>query len=107
MLRIVDAPAAVAARGFRGADVEVSFGLVDPQVPAHARGWRLVVRDGAGRLEPADGADLPQLHVRGLALLWAGAADADSVVRAGLLDQPLPALDRAFAGQPARILDYF
>jgi predicted acetyltransferase len=107
MLRIVDAPAAVAARGFRGADVELSFGLVDPQVPAHARGWRLVVRDGAGRLEPADGADLPQLHVRGLALLWAGAADADSVVRAGLLDQPLPTLDRAFAGQPARILDYF
>lgn len=106
MLRIVDAPAAVAARGFHG-DVEVSFALVDPQVPAHARGWRLVVRDGDGRLEAADAAGLPQLHVRGLALLWAGAADAASVVRAGLLDQPLPALDRAFCGQRARILDYF
>jgi predicted acetyltransferase len=107
MLRIVDAPAAVAARGFRGGDAEVSFALVDPQVPAHARGWRLVVRAGDGRLEPVEDTDLPQLHVRGLALLWSGAAGSEAVVRAGLLDRPLPALDRAFAGQPARILDYF
>jgi predicted acetyltransferase len=107
MVRIADAPGAIAARGFRGGDAEAAFALVDPQVPEHARGWRLVVSGGAGRLEPVDDADLPQLHVRGLALLWSGAADTAAVVRAGLLDRPLPGLDRAFAGQPARILDYF
>jgi predicted acetyltransferase len=107
MVRIVDAPGAVAARGFRGHDADEEFVLVDPQVPGHARGWRLVVRAGEGRLEPVDAAGLPRLHVRGLALLWAGAAGSDAVVRAGLLDRPLPGLDRAFSGQPARILDYF
>ena len=107
MLRIVDAPAAVAARGFPGRDADVAFALVDPDVPAHARGWRLVIESGTGRLEPVGDRDLPQLHVRGLALLWAGAGDAALVRRAGLLDRPLPALDRAFAGQQARILDYF
>ena len=107
MVRIVDAPGAVAARGYRGGDAEAAFALVDPQIPGHARGWRLVVTAGEGRLEPVDADDLPQLHVRGLALLWAGAADTGAVVRAGLLDRPLPGLDRAFAGQPARILDYF
>ena len=107
MLRVLDAPAAVAARGFRGGDADAAFVLVDPDVPEHARGWRLVVRDGSGRLEPVDDSDLPRLHVRGLALLWAGAGDTALVRRAGLLDRDVPGLDRAFAGQQARILDYF
>jgi hypothetical protein len=107
MLRIVDAPAAVAARGFRGADTEATFDLVDQDVPEHARGWRLVVENGSGRLEPVDDPDLPRLHVRGLALLWAGAGDTGVLQRAGLLDRPVPGLDPAFAGQRARILDYF
>jgi hypothetical protein len=47
------------------------------------------------------------LHVRGLALLYASSADVSGLVRVGLLDRPLEGLDTAFAGQPARILDYF
>lgn len=106
MLRINDAPAAVAARGWSG-DAEAAFRLEDPLVPEHARSWRLVVRDGSGRLEPVEQPDLPRLHVRGLALLYAGAGSTAVAVRAGLLDRPLPALDVAFGGQPPRILDYF
>jgi predicted acetyltransferase len=105
MLRINDAPAAVAARGW-AADADVSFRLEDPQVPAQARGWRLVVQDGLGRLEPTEATGLPRLHVRGLALLYGGGSSA-AAMRAGLLDALDPALDAAFGGQPARILDYF
>jgi predicted acetyltransferase len=109
MLRIVDAAAAVAARGFSSqVSAGAAFILDDPDVPAHCVGWRLRVGDGRGSLEEvAPAADLPRLHVRGLALLYAGVADGAALVRAGLLDRPVPGLDAAFAGQEPRILDYF
>jgi predicted acetyltransferase len=109
MLRIVDAPAALARRGYPiGVTVDVSFVLDDPDIAEHSVGWRLQVSEGRGALSPApSGADLPRLHVRGLALLYAGVADVAALVRAGLLDRPVPGLDPAFAGQEPRILDYF
>lgn len=109
MLRIVDPPAAVSQRGFSPAvSVDASFVLDDPDVPDNAGPWRLRVDGAAGSLSRVDdAADLPVLHVRGLALAYAGAADSGLLQRAGLLDRPLPAVDIAFAGQPPRILDYF
>lgn len=109
MLRIVDAQAAVAGRGFApGARTAVSFALVDPQVASHEGAWRLVVEAGAGVLERVTGpVDLPALHVRGLALLYAGAADTRLLERVGLLDGALPGLDAAFAGPRPCLLDYF
>ena len=109
MLRIVDAPGAIAQRGFATVvDSDVAFVLHDPDVAEHSGGWRLRVAGGVGSLERVDGgSDLPRLHVRGLALLYAGVADSGALVRAGLLDRHLPALDPAFAGQEPRILDYF
>jgi len=109
MLRITDAPAAVAARGFpAGLDVRTTFTLVDPEVPEHTGDWTLVVQDGEGRLErPAGPVDAPCLHVRGLALLWSAAAGTGLVRRAGLLDGPLPLLDAALAGPRPELLDYF
>lgn len=107
MLRIVDAPAAIAARGFAGeVTTDVAFGLHDPDVPEHARTWRLRVADGAGELVET-GEDAPVLHVRGLALLYAGVADSAGLVRSGLLERPLPGLSAAFAGPAPQILDYF
>ncbi|MCW2616727.1 MAG: hypothetical protein JWN08_3721, partial [Frankiales bacterium] len=47
------------------------------------------------------------LHVRGLALLYAGAAGTAAVRRAGLLDGELPGLDAACAGPSPDLLDYF
>ena len=108
MLRVLDAPAAVAARGYPpGPALEASFTLVDPEVPSHAGAWRLRVEQGRGQLErlPAD-PDLPELQARGLALLYAGADEA-RVRRAGLLDRALPELGAAFAGPRAQLLDYF
>lgn len=108
MLRIVDATEAVSRRGFaEGVTADARFALADPDVPQHAGGWRLLVAAGRGLLEPVDDAGLAVLHIRGLALLYAGVADSAALVRLGLLDRPLPALDAAFAGQPPWILDYF
>ncbi len=109
MLRIVDASSAIALRGFApAANVDAQFALVDPDVLGHDGAWRLVVADGRGLLERSDRtADLPLLHIRGLALLYAGAADTGLLQRAGLLDRPVPTLDAAFAGPRPRLLDYF
>ncbi len=106
MLRVVDAPGAVAARGYDPAvRAQAEFTLVDPEVPGHEGPWRLTVEEGSGVLErTAPGP--PRLHVRGLALLYGGAADSGVLRRAGLLDGPVPGLD-AFAGAPPRLLDYF
>lgn len=106
MLRVVDAPAAVAARGY-AADGEASFELVDPDVTANGGTWQLSVRDGRGALEPSTQTGLPRLHIHGLALLYSGAADVAGVLRAGLLDRPLPGLGPAFAGPQPEIFDYF
>jgi predicted acetyltransferase len=109
MLRIVDAPAAVAQRGFPSAtSVDTAFLLDDPDIPEHAGAWRLSVDAGEGALERMEaGSDLPRLHIRGLALLYAGTADVPALLRLGLLDRPAPGLDLPFAGHEPRILDYF
>lgn len=109
-LRLLDPDAAVAARGW-SADAEAAFVLLDPEAAGTGgqpeRAVRLVVRGGDGRLEPADPAGLPRLHVRGLAVLFAGGASTVRLQRTGLLDGPLPALDAAFAGPAPVLLDYF
>ena len=109
MLRIVDAPAAVAQRGFPTAvTVDTAFALEDPDIPEHSGGWRLSVAGGQGVLERVETVDdLPRLHTRGLALLYAGTADVPALLRLGLLDRPAAGLDVPFAGHEPRILDYF
>ena len=107
MLRVVDAPAAIGARGFpAGLAADTAFVLDDPAGPAGA--WRLRVESGSGSLERIDpDPSHPVLTARGLALLYAGAADPVALQRAGLLDRPAPELGPAFAGHPPQILDYF
>jgi predicted acetyltransferase len=109
MLRIVDAVEATTQRGFPAeVALDAGFVLEDPDVPEHSGGWRLSVSGGRGTLERVAGtADLPVLHVRGLALLYAGVADVAGLLRVGLLDRPVRGLDAVFAGQRPVILDYF
>ena len=107
MLRVVDPVVAVERRGFPpGVVAEGSFVLDDPQQPQVSRAWRLEVAGGRGELAPATSSTV-RLHVRGLALLFAGVASCDGLRRAGLLDGDLPALDVAFAGPAPALLDYF
>jgi predicted acetyltransferase len=110
MLRVLDAPAAVAARGFPAAvSADVPLVIEDEQRPGNAGAWRLTVGGGQGRLEPDSGTrGAVRLPARGLAALYAGVPMATlrraGVVDGGDADDPL--LDAAFAGTPY-MLDYF
>jgi predicted acetyltransferase len=114
MLRVVDAPAAVAARGFSAATaLSVPLDIADDARPANSGRWQLTVEQGRGSLEPpgsppAAGPPLA-LGSRGLAALYAGTPLA-TLRQAGLASGGSPAddaaLDAAFAGT-AYMLDSF
>ena len=50
MLRLLDAPAAIAARGFPATDLAVPLRIADDLRPANTGRWELTVRAGQGRL---------------------------------------------------------
>ena len=125
MLRVVDAPAAIAARGFPPA-VTLSAPLVieDHARPANSGHWQLSVSDGKGVLIPngpvsspgalaagleGGGSSALTLGARGLAALYAG-TPVTTLRLAGLAAGGTPdagaALDAAFAAT-AYMLDDF
>jgi predicted acetyltransferase len=112
MLRVVDAPAAIAARGFPpSCELTVQLRISDEARPVNSGLWELAVSGGKGFLsrasEPA-GAVLT-LGARGLAALYAGTPVA-TLRLAGLATGGTPdddaSLDGAFAGTPY-LLDSF
>ena len=123
MLRLLDAPAAIAARGFPATDFAVPLQITDDLRPANSGRWELTVRAGTGRLfrprtEPGssspaaaspDGQAPLALDARGLAALYAGTPVA-TLRRAGLADGGSPAadsaLDGAFAATPFMLDDF-
>lgn len=110
MLRVLDAPAAIAARGFPpGVSAEVPLIVDDVHRPGNAGGWRLTVAEGRGRLERApEAGGATRLPARGLAALYSGVPMA-TLRGAGIVTGPAGAdalLDAAFAADPF-MLDYF
>ena len=122
MLRIVDAPAAIAGRGYpAAASLSVLLDLTDSALPANSGRWTLEVCAGAARLLRAgdaagsageaggEGSRVLQLGARGFAALYAGVPLA-TLRLAGLVAGGSAAdddaLDCAFAGQ-AFMIDYF
>jgi predicted acetyltransferase len=111
MLRVLDAPRAVAARGWPvPVSGSVDLLLEDDLLPANAGRHRLVLAGGEGRLE-SGGSGTVRLGPRGLAVLYAGAAGPVLLRRAGLLSGGDPDTDAflaaATAGPPPALLDYF
>jgi predicted acetyltransferase len=126
MLRVVDAPAAIAARGFPPAtSLSVPLRIADQARPANSGRWQLSVASGAGTLDPLGpvgtaGPDSPvgtagpdssavTLGACGLAALYAG-TPLVTLRQAGLAAGGTPAddaaLDAAFAATPY-MLDAF
>jgi len=106
MLRVVDLPAAVAARGWPHAallrpGLAADLELADPHAPWHAGRHRLVVDGGTVRIEPG-GTGAVQLSARGLAAWYSGAATSHALRRAGLLagDPAAAAVLDALTGTP-------
>ncbi len=113
MLRVVDAAAAIAARGFPpGVSASAQLDIQDQARPANSGHWRLTVADGVGELVPNGGVPSPgclTLGARGVAALYAG-IPVGSLRLAGLAAGGTPegdaALDAAFAAAPF-MLDEF
>jgi predicted acetyltransferase len=111
MLRVVNAPAAIAARGFPvSAEVRTPLWIDDQAREGNSGLWELSVAGGQGTLVSCHEADAPlALGARGLAALYAGAPVA-SLRLAGLAAGGTPeadsALDGAFAAS-AFMLDTF
>ncbi|MDL4777288.1 GNAT family N-acetyltransferase [Actinomadura xylanilytica] len=110
MLRVVDAPAAIEARGYPpGITADVPLRVEDEHLPANAGSWRLTVRDGEGRLErSAEDPGALRLGARGLAALYAG-VPGGTLLRSGLIEggaAEADVLSGVFAASPFA-LDYF
>ncbi|WP_283132980.1 GNAT family N-acetyltransferase [Rhizohabitans arisaemae] len=110
MLRLVDVPAAVAARGFPASvSADLNLAVDDPRRPANTGVWRLRVASGRGTLTPGDGPVAGRLTVGGMSALYGGVGTA-TLRRAGLLTGGDGAaddvLDGVFAAKPYMI-DYF
>jgi predicted acetyltransferase len=114
MTRIVDAPGAIAARGFAEAiDVEVPLALCDATFPENDGAFVLRVHKGQGELARAARApaDAPRLAIGALAPLYTGFAGTARLARAGFVEggsaSALAALDTAFAGVAPSCQDEF
>jgi predicted acetyltransferase len=111
MLRLLDARAAIAARGFPpGVTLDVDLLVVDEQRGGNAGSWRLTVAAERGALtRHPDSPQALRLGAGGFAALFAGVPMATLRI-AGLAaggDQAQDAhLDAVFTG-PAFMLDYF
>lgn len=109
LVRVVDAHAALAARGYaRKVQARVAIALDDPLFPEHHGRFVLDVEGGVGRVLPGAtpaGSSATEgtveLGPRGLAGLFAGFMSASELRRLGVLDGSdgaIEALDAAFRG---------
>lgn len=111
MVRVVDAPRAIAARGFPPAvRTTVDLELTDKHCDWNAGRWRLTVEEGIGTLERGgDGA--VALSAPGFSSLFAGYATGEALRRTGLLTaadaRAVSDLTAAFAGPTPWCADFF
>lgn len=111
MLRLVDAHAAIAARGWPAYQSGVvDLDLADAECGWNAGRYRLVVEGGDARLEPG-GSGLVAFTPRGLAAWYAGAATPSVLRRTGLMSGGDARSDAfllsATAGPAPALHDYF
>lgn len=89
MFRVIDLPAAVAARGWPAVALSrpfaVDIDVIDEQAPWHAGPHRIVVDEGTVACEPG-GAGTVRMPARALGPWFAGSADTPMLRRAGLID---------------------
>ena len=93
MLRLLDVPAALAARGYPAIDAEATFAVDDPMYPDNAGGWRLTVSGGAASVERVDGHDRRALPIGVVSSMFSGYLRAHDAARLGHLDADDPAVD--------------
>ncbi|HEY8942882.1 MAG TPA: GNAT family N-acetyltransferase [Polyangiaceae bacterium] len=110
MLRLLNVPAALLARGYPHIDAAVEIAVDDAFLPENEGRHALVVEQGQPRL--ASGGDLPfaRLSAGSLAALYSGFIGAHELRLTGKLDadeRAVQALAALFAGPAPGIADYF
>ena len=111
MLRLIDLPAAVAARGWpTGASGRVHLAVVDDHAPWNNGPWVLEVADGHSTVTPGgDGA--VTASIGGLSSWWAGYTTASRLVRTGHLAsadrRALVTMDALIAPAPSVLPDFY
>ncbi len=111
MLRIVDVPKALAARGYAlGVSAEVHLDVVaDEILPSNFGRWIVQVHDGAAEVRRGGRGDV-RCGVRGLAALYTGFQSAAELRASGFVDgddASLAAATAAFAGPSPWMADHF
>jgi predicted acetyltransferase len=98
-LRLVDLPAALAARGYE-ADCDVTVEVTDEQAPWNAGRWRLRVKDGVGEATPTDDESQVALPIAAFGAAYLGGTHLAELHRAGVIAEHDPGavreLSRAF-----------
>jgi predicted acetyltransferase len=101
MLRLVDVPAALAARGYPApVAAELHLAVRDDFLEPHEQRLLLRVRDGEATVERGGRGEV-QVDVRGLAALYTGYLSPEGAAALGYLEAPTPglaALGALFAG---------
>jgi predicted acetyltransferase len=110
MLRILDVPAAMTARGWSsGVSAEVHLDVADDLFEDNAGRWVLRVEAGGATCERGGRGDL-RIDVRGLAALYSSWAGPGDLVASGLAEGPESAIAAAacaFAGPVPWMADHF
>ena len=111
MLRLIDAPGAVAARGWpAGAADTVHLVIVDDHAPWNNGPWILEVADGQGTLTPG-GDGTVEAHIGGLSSWWSGYASATKLARTGHLAtadrRALATMDQLIPAAPSVLPDFY
>ena len=111
MLSVLDVSGAIEARCYpAGLSADVSFSVVDHVMSEVNGGYRLGVSEGRAECREENSTG-PELHARGLALLYAGVQSTANLRFAGLARGGTSAddevLDSIFGGRQLHIRDYF
>jgi predicted acetyltransferase len=111
MHRLVDVPAALAARGYPAAvAAEVHVEVTDRVAPWNDGRWVVRVEGGRGEVTPGGTGEV-QLTINGLSALASGWTSATALTGAGALHHASPtacaALDAMFAGPAPTMVDEF
>jgi predicted acetyltransferase len=110
MVRILDAPAALTARGYDALiATEVHLRLHDDLLSNNEGNFVLSVSGGAARVN-SGGSGSIELHIRGLAALYSGYLNSHALHLLGLIEGPreeCARLDTIFRSPPPWMLDMF
>jgi predicted acetyltransferase len=110
MLRVLDVPAALAARGWpAGLATELHLDVADDVIDENRGRWLVRIADGRATAERGGRGDL-RLDVRGLAALYTSYASAGELAASGLAEgtpAAFAAAGAAFAGPTPWLADFF